>query len=260
MHCRSLINLRQCFFEPFQCVGVNLIMKWFLSIAFLCLFNFTIHGEEPPVSDEQKQNIKPTSILLIRLYQSPNFKTMKLQQSLLENGFAMEEISYAPSADSLDRFLGHFDQCWIVSDYVRHLDSSHIPVFMSFLQKGNALYLLADNEPYDADVEFISKALTGAEFTGNIIADKDGQPMMDADLELSENLDSLYEGFTISAISIPEAVKPQFVSSNGQVMIASCRTSSYKILLDGGFTRMFAKWDHNSARYFVNAANWLSSN
>ncbi len=201
-------------------------------------------------------SVAQSNILILKLYDSDKFVTEDLDTALLEAGYHSDYLSELPPARELDSLLTRYDQFWLVSDWQRHLDSSYLEVIQSYLEAGNGLYVLADNEPYDADAEYVSEHFTGATFNGNYMADKKASPAPGSDLLTDEAY--LYEGFTVSSLSISESVKPQIIGSDGQVCVASFDNAQYRILLDGGFTRMYNKWTIFSARYFVEAANWLS--
>ncbi len=197
-----------------------------------------------------------SSILILKLYDSDKFKTQNLDTALNQAGFTNNYLSEIPSAEQLDSALDSYDQFWVVSDWKRHLDSTHLEVIQSYLEEGKGLYLLADNEPYDADADYISQYFTGATFDGNYMADKRASSAPGGDLLNDESY--IYEGFTVSSLSMSESVKPQIIGSDGQVCVASFDNAQYRILLDGGFTKMYNKWNRLSAKYFVEAANWLS--
>lgn len=195
-------------------------------------------------------------ILCVRLYNADNFSNPLLDSTLRSEQIGITYLDSLPSFYDFDSTLHDYDQLWLVSDFKKHLDSSYLLVIESFLEEGKSLYVLADNEPYLADAEFVSNYFAGAHFSGNYMADKGAKAASECDLATSRN--TLYEGFTVSSISMPESVKPQFVGSEGQVFVASFDNGRYRILMDGGFTRMYTKWDDQSAQYFLNAANWLS--
>jgi len=222
-----------------------------VSLCIIGVFLFSIARGQ----GSESITLKESSILILKLYTADNFLTTDLQRSLNAEGFMVKETDTIPSSDSLAIQLKKFGQLWVVSDYERHLDSSYLEVLKSYLDSGNALYILADNEPYNADANFLAKNLTGAEFGGNFLADMKAKASYSSDLAC--NVVDMYEGFTVSSISMPESVKPQFIGSEGQVFIASFHHYKYKILLDGGFTRMYTKWNAGSETYFVNAAVWL---
>lgn len=199
---------------------------------------------------------EPSSILMLRLYKAPHFHTAQLSNSLDSSGFKLVVEDEIPSADSLAVMLSGADQFWVISDYLHHLDSAHLEVIQNYHAQGGAVYILADNEPYDADAETIALSLTGATFQGNYVADNLTSSFTDKSA-LTTN-EEVYDGFSVSTVTVPEGGKPELVSSEGHVLVVSYQSSTGRILLDGGFTRLYRHWDKNSAQYFVNAANWLA--
>jgi len=194
-------------------------------------------------------------ILLVGLYPHTGLHNLSLDSALSVNGYVLTYINTLPKAEVFMHQLQNNDQLWLVSDYKQYMDSSYLYSIDDFLNRGGGLYLLADNEPYDADAEFVSNYLVGVHFEGNFVADKRAVSFLGSDLR--SDVTELYEGFTVSAVSMPEGVKPQVIGSDGQVSVASYDNGKYRILFDGGFTRLFVKWNKTSCLYFLDAANWL---
>jgi len=71
-------------------------------------------------------------------------------------------------------------------------------------------------------------------------------------------LENLYEGITISTIETHAELQPIVYGSAGNVVVAAYDRDGKRALLDGGFTRLFHKWDTAATgRYVKNAAAWL---
>src|SRR5690606_13383464 len=126
-----------------------------VSLCIIGVFLFSIARGQ----GSESITLKESSILILKLYTADNFLTTDLQRSLNAEGFMVKETDTIPSSDSLAIQLKKFGQLWVVSDYERHLDSSYLEVLKSYLDSGNALYILADNEPYNADANFLAKNL-----------------------------------------------------------------------------------------------------
>lgn len=197
-------------------------------------------------------------ILCLKFYQSDQFNTAKLDSSLNSAGFEIDYMSSMPQKAEFSRIKYTYSQIWVISDLKQHIDSSYYSDFEEYMNMGGRLYLLADNEPYDVDAELLAQHLIGnTGFVGNYVADDQGVPADQCDINEDSSLD-IYEGFTVSSIGLTNHMKPQFMGSVGQIIVASYQTESQKILLDGGFTRMYTKWTDASAKYFTLAANWLN--
>ena len=77
---------------------------------------------------------------------------------------------------------------------------------------------------------------------------------------ITTGLEFLYEGITIATISINSDLKPLMYSSVGNEVTAYYEKDEKRAILDGGFTRLYYKWDTaGTARFVKNAAAWLAN-
>ena len=69
----------------------------------------------------------------------------------------------------------------------------------------------------------------------------------------------MYEGITIAKINDPQNVmKPLIWSSDGNVVSAIYEEQGLRLIIDGGYTRLYYSWDNaGTGRYVKNAAAWL---
>lgn len=75
---------------------------------------------------------------------------------------------------------------------------------------------------------------------------------------ISTGIESIYEGHTISTVVGDKSLQPLLYGSAGQVVIAVYDRDRKRLILDGGFTRLYMKWDTaGTGRYVQNAAAWL---
>jgi hypothetical protein len=71
-------------------------------------------------------------------------------------------------------------------------------------------------------------------------------------------LENLYEGITIATVQENASLRPLVYGSAGNVVVAAYDQDGKRGLLDGGFTRLFLKWDTaGTGRYVKNAGAWL---
>ena len=71
---------------------------------------------------------------------------------------------------------------------------------------------------------------------------------------------SFYEGITIAEVEVDQRLNPLIYASNGKIVTAYYDTQAKRALIDGGFTRLYCKWDSaGTDRYVVNAAAWLAN-
>ena len=75
---------------------------------------------------------------------------------------------------------------------------------------------------------------------------------------LTTGLEFIYEGITIATIQPNQTLTPLIYGSAGNLVTAVYDRNGKRAILDGGFTRLFLKWDTaGTGRYVKNAAAWL---
>lgn len=76
--------------------------------------------------------------------------------------------------------------------------------------------------------------------------------------EITTGVVNVYEGITIATIDSSAAMTPIIIGSAENLVCAAYDRDGKRALLDGGFTRLFYKWESaGTERYVVNAAGWL---
>ena len=92
------------------------------------------------------------------------------------------------------------------------------------------------------------------------IQTREKQPGIIKNHPIPTGLQNFYEGITISNVKLVQDLKPLVYSSDGLVVTAYYEKSGRRCLIDGGYTRLYYKW--NSAgtnRFVVNCAAWLTN-
>lgn len=92
------------------------------------------------------------------------------------------------------------------------------------------------------------------------IQTREKQPGIIKNHPITTGLQNFYEGITISNVKLVQDLKPLVYSSDGLVVTAYYEKSGRRCLIDGGYTRLYYKW--NSAgtnRFVVNCAAWLTN-
>ncbi|MBW2737115.1 MAG: hypothetical protein JRH20_32440, partial [Deltaproteobacteria bacterium] len=121
------------------------------------------------------------------------------------------------------------------------------------------------NQPYYADANAVAQALLGVSMRGNIRGDRvvglsprAHKAGVKPNHLLTTGLEHLYEGITIATINPNQQLKPLIYGSANNLVAAFYDKKGRRAILDGGFTRLFLKWDTaGTARYVKNAAAWL---
>ncbi|RKH25704.1 hypothetical protein D7Y11_15205 [Corallococcus sp. AB018] len=188
--------------------------------------------------------------------------------ALKEKGFSVYRwVNSAPDPKELRKALQKACQLWIISDETQHLTPEHVKVIKEFFDAGHGVYIWGDNSPYYADANVVGQALLGTVMVGNIIGDqtvglrKDGEgPGLLRRHLLTTGLEYLYEGITIATIQPSEQLTPLLHGSAGNLVAAFHDKGGKRAIFDGGFTRLYNKWDTaGTARYVKNAAAWLTN-
>jgi hypothetical protein len=184
----------------------------------------------------------------------------------LENkGFEVDFSSGVPS--NLGVRLSTASQFWLISGSSATLTPEHIATIKSFYNQGRGVYIWGDNDPWYADANALIKALFGVTMEGNYMGDKvigvqrsRGDSGIIAGHLISTGIANFYEGITIARININQYLLPLVYSSDGKVVTAFSDKDDKRVLIDGGFTRLYCKWDSaGTDRYIVNAAGWLGN-
>ena len=215
------------------------------------------------------------TVAVIQLYtMEPNFDFQVVKAALKEKGFSVVRwTNGAPSPQDLakatlagKRLAGKSSQLWIIAGERQFLTEDHVAVIKRFWEAGHGLYIWGDNEPYYADANVLGKALFGTTMTGNLIGDQpvglqtaSGKPGLIPNHLITTVLEHIYEGITIATIHPGTSdLKPLIYGSAGNLVSAYYDKDGRRAIFDGGFTRLYNKWDTaGTARYVKNAASWL---
>lgn len=187
-------------------------------------------------------------------------------RAMEKKGFTVELRTEAEPAE-LERMLADACQLWIVSDERQHLNDRHLSVIRRFYQSGHGLYLFGDNAPFYADANYVGGLLLGVSMFGNAPGDvvigvqaRPGEPGIVQGHPVSTGIVNLYEGITIAEVRTNGSVRPLVISSGGQAVTGVLEEGGRRALIDGGFTRLYYKWDTaGTDRFIVNAAAWLAN-
>ncbi|MDX1651490.1 MAG: hypothetical protein R3277_03295 [Brumimicrobium sp.] len=209
---------------------------------------------------------KGQTIAVLHLYTGEGFDFSKPKASLEEKGFSIYRwLNQPPSPEDLKTALDKSCQLWIISDQVQKLNNEHLKVIKEFFDSGKGVYIWGDNQPYYADANFVAKGLIGAEMNGNTIGNqtvdlqRNGKQVgLTPNHLISTGLQYIYEGITIATITPVEGMEPLVYGSAGNLVTAIYDKDNKRLILDGGFTRLYYKWDTaGTGRYVKNAAAWL---
>src|SRR5690554_399551 len=206
------------------------------------------------------------TIAVLHLYSGEGFDFSLPTAALKEKGFSVYRwINNPPSPEALDSALAKSCQLWIISSSTRKLTQGHADVIKKYFDSGKGVYIWGDNQPYYADANFIAEQLIGAKMEGNVMGDQTVGLLRDGSKSgvmpnhlITTGLQNIYEGITIATIDAHEDLTPIVYGSVGNLVTAAYEKDGKRLLIDGGFTRLYYKWDTaGTGRYVKNAAAWL---
>jgi hypothetical protein len=216
---------------------------------------------------------KGYSIAVLHLYTGEGFDFSKPQAALKEKGFDI--VRWADAAPPLDEFRRELWRCcqlWVISDKDRKLPDEIVDEIDDYFKTGHGVYIWGDNDPYFVDANVVGERLLNTTMGGNLPGDrsvplqpKAGEPGFKRHL-ITTGLNHLYEGVTVASVQESdglkpiEGIKPILYGSNCVLINEAYDHNGCRALLDGGFTRLYFKWDTaGTGRYVKNAAAWLAN-
>jgi hypothetical protein len=211
---------------------------------------------------------KGQTVAVIQLYTGEGFDFSLPREALKQKGFSVFRWSNGvPTPADLEKALAKSSQLWIISGDTQLLTDAHAKIIKQFFDAGHGVYIWGDNQPYYADANFIAKALLGTTMTGDVPGDqvvgveksKGGIGLLPNHL-LTTGLENIYEGVTIATIAQTKTLHPLIYGSADNLVAAYYDQDGKRAILDGGFTRLYLKWDTaGTARYVKNSAAWLAN-
>lgn len=182
--------------------------------------------------------------------------------ALERKGFTLFELR---GCADLSEQLVDAAELWIISDAYPHLTSDALDAIESFFDDGRGLYIWGDNSPYFADANLVLQRLFGVAMFGFWEGDEVVSMMNSGKTSglvpghlITTGLNSIYEGITIAEVPTTDLLLPLVYGSNGRVVTAYFDDGGRRAIVDGGFTRLYYKWETaGTDRYIVNAAAWL---
>lgn len=226
---------------------------------------------------------KGTTVAVLHLYTGEGFDFSLPKAALKKKGFSVYRwINNPPSPKELEKSLKKACQLWVISGPSQKLNAEHLKVIKNFFDSGKGVYIWGDNAPYYADANYVAQALLGVGMQGNVQGNQNvGLQTRSKKVGLlpghlvTTGLTYVYEGITIATIkgdlsekantknsnnqkASKDAFQPLIYGSAGNLVAVSYENKGKRAILDGGFTRLFLKWDTaGTGRYVKNAAAWL---
>jgi hypothetical protein len=206
------------------------------------------------------------TIAVLHLYTGEGFDFRLPTNAFKEKGFSVYRwINEPPSAKELKDGLDKSCQLWVVSSNIPKLSDEHIAIIKEFFDSGKGVYILGDNQPYYADANRLGEALIGAKMEGNVMGarvvslqNEDKKAGLIPNHLISTGIQNIYEGITIATIQPHQELTPLIYGSADNLVTAAYEKDGKRLIIDGGFTRLYVDWDSaGSGRFVKNAAAWL---
>lgn len=207
------------------------------------------------------------TIVVLHFYTGENFNFELPKAALKEKGFSVYRfVNAAPSPKELEEALSKACQLWVISASDRRLTDEHADIIEKFFYSGKGVYIWGDNDPYHADANFLAERLVGVTMNGGYMGNQNvtfksnkTKHGMQADHLITTGLEYVFEGITIAKINDPKNnMKPLIWSTDGNVVTSIYENQGQRLIIDGGFTRLYCNWKSaGTGRYVKNAAAWL---
>jgi len=208
-------------------------------------------------------------VAIITFYVDKEIDGSPLIGALAAKGYAVDRMTASlPPVDEFAQRLDGAKQLWLISSEVNRLPPAHLRVIVDRWRAGRlALCLMADNAPFTAEATTVLNAIApGSSITGDYLGEQklhareNNTPGFDAKSPLFHNVETLFEGTTISSIN-SRYLTPVCYASNGLPLIGVYQQQgSSRLLVHCGFTSLYERfWDDAGvSRFAVNVAGWLS--
>jgi hypothetical protein len=239
-----------------------------------------VAGPEYDLSPDGTFRDPPQTILVMQLYTGEGFTFAEPKAALERKGFTVDVRTSLPELKTFCTVLSSSCQLWVVSGMTSSLTDGHCQAIQAFVNSGKGLFIWGDNDPYTADANALLRHLEQTNelsLSGNFMGDTN---LAEAKLDGRESLkgvpgftnhlvttglETLYEGITIAKVQghpdhPVKQFKPLIRSSDGEVVTAFHDRNHVRIMIDGGFTRLYPdRWGRTAgtARFVTNAACWL---
>lgn len=199
---------------------------------------------------------------------SPVFDMKKPIKALKKKGFKVKRFyKEIPPPGELEELLEKKSQLWIISGHKQNLTKNHLKLIKNYYGEGGSLFLWGDNDPWNVDANLVLEEIfPGSRLSGDFVGEKnlsevaEGANIGFRKHAITSGIVKLYEGTTISNLNQEHDFDCIMKSSNGMCINAIHDNLFSRCIVDGGFTRLYYKWDKaGTGRFVVNCAAWLAN-
>jgi hypothetical protein len=194
-----------------------------------------------------------------------NSTALSLSTDKFVNGDETATITL-PDLNHMKNQLKDASQFWLISGSYLSFTGTYVNLIKEYFEQGHGIYIWGDNDPWYADANSVISNLFHIRMYGNSPGDQvvslSGNNNKKSGIIrnhlISTGVVNIYEGITVAEIETDDYIKPLIYGSNERVITAVYDHAGKRALIDGGFTRLYEKWDSaGTDRYIVNAAAWL---
>lgn len=194
--------------------------------------------------------------------------------ALARKGFEVKEVPTSDDIAALKKAFEGVDinktQLWIISGSPKNMAvSKDVDRFVEkYYKDGHGLYLLGDDEPDFAEANhFLNLLFPGSALYGEYpgrkilgISSGENNPGIVKGHDISTGIINFYEGSTIANLNPKKGIKPLVYGSNKEPLAGYYDEKGRRLIVDGGFTRLYLKWQTaGTERYVLNTAAYLTN-
>jgi len=220
-------------------------------------------------------------IAVYTAYTGGDYTFNESKAALEKKGFTV--VLWYGQLPPVDQFRSTLEKCcqlWLISGLDVTLKEPYIQAVLQLVEAKKGLFIWGDNDPYYADANAIMSRLPFFKGTVSLAGNYEGHQVLRPHANpqnmraqgphgfkphyITTGLESLFEGSTISDIRDPQQLcDPIITCSDGRSHVTSLYfKDKYRVLIDGGFTRLFSslwKLTAGTARFVTNAACFLAA-
>ena len=182
----------------------------------------------------------------------------------------VKDAIHTPIPQNLDQILQKSNILILVSSSGNAFNQIQINSIINYFNNGGSLYILGDNYPLFGEANQLLIPLFNTALTGNVLGDKFISSStvpngigFNQNHQIFSGISKLYEGHSVSYIENNnyQNLLPIMIGSDGKAIILCYENGKKRAVIDGGFTRMYYRWNEgstNNRRFVINVIGWSS--
>jgi len=223
---------------------------------------------------------KGETIAILQLYTGEGFTFASPRVALARKGFKILHWTSLPALEVFKEGLQTACQLWVISGVKLSITAPYINAIKGLVHAKKGLFLWGDNDPAYADVNAILKGLPETNEL-SLVGNYRGRQVLREQSEVATEingryndggvgfrkhlvctgLESMFEGHTIAHVKGPASQLRAIIKSSDNLIVTACHDRDQcRIMIDGGFTRLYEEFwgcTAGTERFVTNAACWL---